>query len=49
MIKILAQDTIVDVVNKINNCEDKEIILEFPFSHPILHNYMSLKILKSKA
>ena len=29
--------------------EDKEIILEFPFSHPILHNYMSLKILKSKA
>lgn len=49
MIKILEQDTIVDVVNKINNCEDNEIILEFPFSHPILHNYMSLKILKSKS
>jgi len=49
MIKILEQDTIVDVVNKINSCKENEIILEFPFSHPILHNYMSLKILKSKS
>ncbi|MDP5039021.1 MAG: hypothetical protein NWP80_01080, partial [Candidatus Gracilibacteria bacterium] len=49
MIKINENDTIVDVVNKINKCEDKELILEFPFSHPILHNYMSLKILKSKS
>lgn len=49
MIKVLQTDTIVDVVNKINNCDEKEILIEFPFWHNILHNYMSLKILKNKA
>lgn len=49
MIKIEINDSIIDVVNKINNCEDDEIILSFPLWHQILHNYMSLKILKSKA
>lgn len=49
MIKILEQDTIIDVVNKINECTDKEIFLEFPFWHQILHNYLSLKIIKNKA
>lgn len=49
MIKVLQTDTIIDVVNKINNCEEKEILIEFPFWHNILHNYMSLKILKNKA
>lgn len=49
MIKVYDSDTIIDVVNKINNCEDKEILIEFPFWHPILHNYMSLKILKNKS
>jgi len=49
MIKVLQKDTIIDVVNKINNCEEKELIIEFPFWHSILHNYMSLKILKNKA
>ncbi len=49
MIKVLQTDTIIDVVNKINACEEKEILIEFPFWHSILHNYMSLKILKNKA
>lgn len=49
MIKVLQSDTIIDVVNKINACEDKEILIEFPFWHSILNNYMSLKILKNKA
>jgi hypothetical protein len=31
MIKINEQETIIDVVNKINECTDKEILLEFPF------------------
>lgn len=49
MIKVLQSDTIIDVVNKINTCEDKELLIEFPFWHSILNNYMSLKILKNKA
>lgn len=49
MIKINKNDSIVDIILKIKNCQDKEISLEFPFWHPILHNYTSLKILKTKA
>jgi hypothetical protein len=49
MIKVLQEDTIIDVVNKINESKDKEILLEFPFGHQILHNYLSLKIVKNKA
>lgn len=49
MIKINENDTIVDIINKINASQEKEIILDFPFWHPVLHNYLSLKILKSKA
>ncbi|MDD4151851.1 MAG: hypothetical protein PHR68_04515, partial [Candidatus Gracilibacteria bacterium] len=49
MIKINENDTIVDIINKINASQEKEIILDFPFGHPVLHNYLSLKILKSKA
>lgn len=49
MIKVLPTDTIIDVVNKINNCTEKELFIEFPFWHSILNNYMSLKILKNKA
>lgn len=49
MIKVLLTDTIIDVVNKINSCEENELLIEFPFWHNILHNYMSLKILKNKA
>jgi hypothetical protein len=49
MIKIQENDTIVDIINRMNACEEKELILDFPFSHPVLHNYLSLKILKSKS
>lgn len=49
MIKINNKDSIIDVIIKINNCKQKEIILDFPFGHPIIHNHTSLKILKNKA
>lgn len=49
MIKVNKNDSIVDIIIQIRNCKEKEIILEFPFSHPVLHNYTSLKILKTKA
>ena len=49
MIKISKSDSIVDVISKINNSKSKDIILEFPFGHPIIHNYLSLKILKNQA
>lgn len=49
MIKIHKNDSIVDVIIKIKHNNDKDVILEFPFWHPILHNYTSLKILKNKA
>ncbi len=49
MIKINKNDSIIDIIIKINNCKQKEIVLDFPFWHPILHNHTSLKILKNKA
>jgi len=49
MIKINNTDSIVDIIQKIQEEESKEVILDFPFWHPILHNYLSLKILKNKA
>lgn len=49
MIQIKENDTIIDIVNKIKNCEEKEIILKFPWWHPVLNNYILLKILKAKA
>ena len=48
MIKIQINDTIVDIVEKIESQEQGDIILDFPVGHPILHNYISLKVLKSK-
>ena len=49
MIKINKKDSIIDIIIKIDNCKQKEIILDFPFGHPILHNYTSLKIIKNKS
>jgi len=49
MIKINKKDSIIDIIIKIDNCKQKEIILDFPFGHPIIHNYTSLKILKNKS
>lgn len=48
MIKIKIDDTIVDIVEKIESQPTWDIVLDFPLWHPILHNYISLKILKSK-
>ena len=49
MIKISRQDTIVDIVQKIDDSKQKDIVLDFPTWHPILHNQLSLKIIKNKA
>jgi CRISPR/Cas system CSM-associated protein Csm2 small subunit len=49
MIKIHKHDSIVDIIIKIKDNKEKDIVLEFPFLHPVLHNYTSLKILKNKA
>jgi hypothetical protein len=49
MIKVQSQDTIIDILSKINSETSNDIIIEFPFWHPILHNYLSLKIIKNKA
>jgi len=49
MIKVHKNDSIVDIIIKIKNNNEKELIIEFPFGHPVLHNYTSLKIIKTKA
>lgn len=49
MIKVYDSDTITDIIRKIIQCEDNEIILDFPFNHPTLHNYIFLKMIKAKA
>jgi hypothetical protein len=49
MIQIHKKDSIIDIIIKITHSNEKEIVLEFPFGHPVLHNYTSLKILKEKS
>lgn len=49
MIRIHKKDSIIDIIIKITHSNDAEIVLEFPFGHPVLHNYTSLKILKEKS
>lgn len=49
MIHIKINDTIVDIIDKMNLEQGNKIVLDFPLGHPILHNYISLKIIKSKA
>ena len=48
MIKIRKKDSIVDIVQKINDFSWNDIILDFPIWHPVLHNHLSLKIIKNK-
>ncbi len=48
MIKIEKNDSIVDILTKISVSKKQEIILQFPFWHPVLHNYLSLKIIQTK-
>ncbi len=49
MINIKNKDTLIDIIGKIKDNKSDEIILNFPFWHQVLHNYLSLKILKSKS
>jgi len=48
IIKVIEGDSIMDIVSKILSVKWDEINLDFPFWHPVLHNYLSLKILKNK-
>lgn len=48
MIKIDLNDSIIDIIGKINSSNEDEVLLNFPFGHPTLHNYLSLKIIKNK-
>ncbi len=48
MIKVNKTDSIIDIIQKIQKEKKDEIIMDFPFWHPILHNYLSLKILRNK-
>jgi len=48
MILIKKEDSIVDILKKINKTESNEIVLDFPFWHPVLHNHLSLKIIQTK-
>lgn len=49
MIQIQKNDTLIDIIEKIQKSESQEIVLKFPIGHSILHNYLSLKIIKSKS
>ncbi|MEA3386933.1 MAG: hypothetical protein U9Q66_00630 [Patescibacteria group bacterium] len=49
MIKVYDSETITEIIKKIIDCDDNEIIIDFPFNHPILHNYIFLKMIKAKA
>lgn len=49
MIKVSKEDSIIDIIIKIKHVEGNEIVLEFPFGHPLLHNYTSLRILKTNS
>lgn len=48
MIKINKTDSLIDILSKVKSSKDFNVILDFPFWHPILHNYLWLKIIKNK-
>ena len=50
MIKIKKEDNLYDIIYKIEKSKaDKKIVLQIPFWHPILYNYLALKSIKNKA
>ncbi len=49
MIKIDKKDTIIDILTKMKEETGNDMIIAFPFWHPVLHNYLSLKIIKTRA
>lgn len=49
MITIQLDDTIIDIIQKIESDDSGwDIQLDIPVWHPLLHNYISLKILRNK-
>lgn len=46
MIEIKKSDSLINIILKIESDTWSEISLSFPFWHPLLHSYTSLKILK---
>lgn len=48
MILIDKEDSIVDILKKISSEKDGNIVLSFPFWHPVLHNRVSLKTIKGR-
>lgn len=50
MIKVLKKDNLYDIIYKIEkeNIIEKTIVLEVPFWHQFLYNYLSLKIITNK-
>ena len=47
MIKIKKNDSLSAVIKKIQSSEKKEVFLEFPVWHWVIHDFNSLKILKN--
>lgn len=48
MIPIKKEDSLIDIIEKIQAQTQGDIILDIPLWHPVLHNYISLKLIKSK-
>jgi len=48
MIQVEHSDSIIDIIEKIELCNSEDIVLHFPLWHTLIHNFISLKILKSK-
>lgn len=48
IIKVWHKDTIMDIVSKSLLINGGDVFLDFPLGHPVLHNYLSLKILRNK-
>lgn len=49
MIKIKNKDNIYDIIYKIDKEKsEKQIVLQIPFWHPVLYNYLALKSIKNK-
>lgn len=49
MIRIQNHDTIIDIIEKMEQDDSEELLLHFPVWHPIVHNKIALRVIKSKA
>lgn len=48
MIQVQNNDTIIDIAEQIEKQGSGNVIVSFPVGHPLVHNNIALKILKSK-